>query len=34
MFAEEDSCLAYNGEGIAYQEFTCVHPELDRFYLS
>ena len=27
-----DRCLAWNGEGLAYREFSCVHEELEPFY--
>jgi hypothetical protein len=27
-----DPCLAFNGEGIAYREFSCIYPQLDSLY--
>lgn len=27
-----DPCVAYNGEGIEYREFSCIYPTLDSFY--
>ena len=30
----ESSCVAFNGVGLAYQEFSCVYPQLTPFYSS
>jgi hypothetical protein len=27
-----DPCIAINGAGIAYREFSCDYPQLGRFY--
>ena len=27
-----DECLAINGEGIEYREFSCMYPQLEPFY--
>uniref|UniRef100_A0A7S1VJD7 Elongation of fatty acids protein n=1 Tax=Grammatophora oceanica TaxID=210454 RepID=A0A7S1VJD7_9STRA len=29
-----DPCIAYDAEGTEYREFSCVYPQLDRFYFS
>lgn len=29
-----DPCIAYNGEGIQYQEFSCIYPQLESFYFA
>jgi len=27
-----DPCLAVNGAGVEYREFSCVYPQLEGFY--
>lgn len=33
MFVSDSSpCFAVNGEGIEYEEFSCIYPSLEGFY--
>lgn len=32
MEGHPDPCLAFDGEGVAYREFSCIYPSLGNLY--